>query len=157
MIHTHICEICGKEFQSHSAKSLYCSDSCRRQASLIRYNGLERIMQRQTQASSRKVNIAIQYNCKCAICGWSIPSKIGYHRTHQGGCEVHHIIPVCEGGTEDQDNLILLCPNCHKMAHYGMYSRDYIRQYIVMWSQQDWDKYILETRSKAADLLDDIF
>ena len=156
-IHSHICEICGKEFQSFSAKSMYCSDSCRRQASLIRYKGLERIKERQVKLSSRKNDILPQYDFKCAICGWSIPKSIVKFKNHQAGCEIHHITPVCEGGSEDQDNLILLCPNCHKMAHYGLYSKDFLRQHIIIWSKQDYEKYKLDELCRAAELIDDIF
>lgn len=30
---------------------------------------------------------------------------------------VHHIIEVCNGGSDDLDNLLLLCPNCHAVEH----------------------------------------
>ncbi|MFC1595593.1 HNH endonuclease [Gemmatimonadota bacterium] len=30
---------------------------------------------------------------------------------------VHHIIPISEGGTNNASNLIVLCPNCHTRAH----------------------------------------
>lgn len=33
------------------------------------------------------------------------------------GLEVHHIIPVCEGGTNAMDNLITLCSGCHGEWH----------------------------------------
>jgi 5-methylcytosine-specific restriction endonuclease McrA len=33
--------------------------------------------------------------------------------------EVHHIIPLSEGGDDTVDNAIALCPNCHRQAHYG--------------------------------------
>ncbi|UBM61354.1 HNH endonuclease [Candidatus Sulfidibacterium hydrothermale] len=33
--------------------------------------------------------------------------------------EVHHIIPLAEGGNDTIENAIALCPNCHRHAHYG--------------------------------------
>ncbi|NLO71758.1 MAG: HNH endonuclease [Porphyromonadaceae bacterium] len=33
--------------------------------------------------------------------------------------EVHHKIPLAEGGDDTVENAIALCPNCHKQAHYG--------------------------------------
>ena len=36
------------------------------------------------------------------------------------GCEIHHIVPLSKGGKSEWDNLILLCPNCHKMADNGV-------------------------------------
>jgi 5-methylcytosine-specific restriction endonuclease McrA len=29
--------------------------------------------------------------------------------------EIHHIIPVCKGGSDSPNNLITLCPTCHRM------------------------------------------
>ena len=31
--------------------------------------------------------------------------------------EVHHIKPLSEGGTHDQENLIALCKSCHAKIH----------------------------------------
>jgi 5-methylcytosine-specific restriction endonuclease McrA len=33
--------------------------------------------------------------------------------------QVHHIIERCNGGTNDESNLELLCPNCHYTKHLG--------------------------------------
>ncbi len=33
--------------------------------------------------------------------------------------EVHHKIPLNEGGYDTVENSIALCPNCHRHAHYG--------------------------------------
>jgi hypothetical protein len=33
------------------------------------------------------------------------------------GFEVHHIIPVEEGGSDEPQNLILLCRECHNEVH----------------------------------------
>ena len=41
----------------------------------------------------------------CAVCG-----KEGY-------VEIHHKTPIILGGTDDHDNLICLCPDCHDEAH----------------------------------------
>jgi hypothetical protein len=42
---------------------------------------------------------------RCCICG-------SLHNV-----QLHHIIPVEEGGTDDIDNAIPLCPNCHDEVH----------------------------------------
>ena len=47
------------------------------------------------------------YTCQC--CG-----KKGC------GLEVHHIVYRSNGGSDDPDNLITLCENCHKKVHNGM-------------------------------------
>jgi 5-methylcytosine-specific restriction protein A len=33
--------------------------------------------------------------------------------------EVHFLRPLATGGTEDPDNLILLCKSCHDKVHHG--------------------------------------
>lgn len=33
--------------------------------------------------------------------------------------EVHHKIPLASGGRDTMDNVLALCPNCHRKAHFG--------------------------------------
>lgn len=33
---------------------------------------------------------------------------------------VHHILPLADGGTHDQDNLMSLCKSCHSRIHAKM-------------------------------------
>ncbi len=48
-----------------------------------------------------------RHNGECAVCGF-----------HAGRIlRLHHIHPVAKGGTNDNWNLILLCPNCHDSIH----------------------------------------
>ncbi len=46
----------------------------------------------------------------CEICG-----KIG--RVDRGGFDLHHIIARSHGGSNDIENIILLCRKCHNAAH----------------------------------------
>lgn len=48
--------------------------------------------------------------CECCGYGAGEPDLMGVF-------QVHHIIPVQYGGTDSKNNLILLCHNCHKLAH----------------------------------------
>lgn len=52
---------------------------------------------------------------KCEYCG-----KAGF-MTPIGAifAEVHHIVPISEQGSDDLSNLIVLCPDHHRQAHYG--------------------------------------
>ncbi len=45
---------------------------------------------------------------KCSRCGWD-----------EGVCDIHHINPKNNGGTDDHTNLTYICPNCHRLAHMG--------------------------------------
>jgi 5-methylcytosine-specific restriction protein A len=33
--------------------------------------------------------------------------------------EVHHILPLSKGGEDSLNNVLALCPNCHRKRHYG--------------------------------------
>ncbi len=37
--------------------------------------------------------------------------------------EIHHIVPRFEGGKNTAENLIVLCPNCHRKADRGILSK----------------------------------
>jgi len=52
----------------------------------------------------------------CELCGKKAPfiSKKGTPYL-----EIHHIKPLSDGGEETADNVIALCPNCHRMVEYG--------------------------------------
>jgi len=45
--------------------------------------------------------------------------------------EIHHIIEQADGGTDDPENLIVLCPNCHQHRYHrsGEFTRDQLRLY----------------------------
>jgi 5-methylcytosine-specific restriction endonuclease McrA len=46
----------------------------------------------------------------CEMCGWKGPEAKLLH--------AHHIIGLSVGGADTLDNLAILCPNCHAVAHY---------------------------------------
>ena len=53
----------------------------------------------------------------CERCG----NKAPFTRKSDGTpyLEVHHKIMLAEGGEDTVQNAVALCPNCHRMAHYG--------------------------------------
>ena len=53
----------------------------------------------------------------CQKCGNNAPfiSKV----TNEPYLEVHHIIPLSEKGADNLHNVIAICPNCHREAHFG--------------------------------------
>ncbi|HCM9226001.1 HNH endonuclease [Enterobacter bugandensis] len=56
----------------------------------------------------------------CERCGNDAP----FLRVKDGTpyLEVHHKIPLADGGEDTIANAIALCPNCHRQAHYGILS-----------------------------------
>lgn len=74
-----------------------------------------------TKATNKRLRDEIQLNrdriiemfgCVCQVCG------MGAHEI----LEIHHVLPLSEGGDNDLYNLSLLCPNCHRAIH------EYVRQ-----------------------------
>ena len=58
--------------------------------------------------SSRREAILHRDNYTCQVCG----------KKHVR-LEVHHVIPRSKGGTDDENNLITLCEDCHEAVHNG--------------------------------------
>ena len=57
---------------------------------------------------------------KCELCGDDTKEIL----------QVHHIIPVTAGGSNNADNLIVLCPNCHFKAHRGLISVEELQSHL---------------------------
>jgi 5-methylcytosine-specific restriction protein A len=45
--------------------------------------------------------------------------------------ETHHVIPLSAGGSDSPSNVVALCPNHHREAHYGE-TRDQLQEQFVM-------------------------
>jgi len=45
--------------------------------------------------------------------------------------EIHHIVEQADGGSDEPENLIVLCPNCHQHRYHrsGEFTRDQLRLY----------------------------
>ena len=48
-------------------------------------------------------------NKKCILCGWE-----------KAECDKHRILPKNKGGTYKNGNVIIVCPNCHRLIHRGL-------------------------------------
>lgn len=77
------------------------------------------------------VKILKRMGAKCSICGWN-----------ESTCDIHHIIPKKNGGTDDMDNLIYICPNCHRVCHTTTkYSIEYLKSLALSILYKDWKDY----------------
>ena len=106
------CIVCNNEFLSINPKAKYCSNKCKgrhyRQLIATEQNGTRKLQK-------------ILLTLPCANCGWNI-----------GPRDVHHILPACKGGKNEMDNLITLCPNCHRLAHRNLLSEDKLKELIYL-------------------------
>ncbi len=60
----------------------------------------------QTSYTAIRRKILLDRGNKCLKCGWS-----------KGRCDIHHVVQKADGGTDNEDNLIIVCPNCHRLIH----------------------------------------
>jgi hypothetical protein len=61
--------------------------------------------------------VLVQANGRCAGC--NLPAPFDRRADGSPYLEVHHKIPLAEGGEDTVENAVALCPNCHRKAHYG--------------------------------------
>ncbi len=107
------CPWCGGEVKSKRRR--YCSDKCRTefQNMTVWYRG----------RSAYSYKIMVRDNFTCQDCG-EIHNFINeYGMTipiDDGQLEVHHIVPLSQGGGNNPTNLITLCKACHKARHDKM-------------------------------------
>ncbi|WP_274022912.1 HNH endonuclease [Vibrio parahaemolyticus] len=55
-------------------------------------------------------------NGYCELCEVKSPFKTKSGRDY---LEVHHVIPLSKQGSDTVSNTVALCPNCHRMLHFG--------------------------------------
>jgi 5-methylcytosine-specific restriction protein A len=68
-----------------------------------------------SRSPSVRMEAMVRANGKCEYCGENGFQTIG-GKTY---LETHHIIPLSENGSDTLKNIIALCPNHHREAHYS--------------------------------------
>ena len=63
-----------------------------------------------------RADVLDRANGKCERCDKDAPFKKANGKPF---LEVHHAIPLGEGGPDTVENAFALCPNCHREVHYG--------------------------------------
>jgi hypothetical protein len=70
--------------------------------------------------------------------------------------EIHHILELSEGGTDEVDNLIVLCPSCHQHRYHRSreFTRDQLRLYKQrLREQNEVEKRVLQNLEEILHLL----
>lgn len=96
----------------------------------------------------------------------SVKQKAHFHccLCHALGVEVHHIIPLAEGGSDEEDNAAPLCPTCHETYGANPEKRKFIRETRDFWYDvcqkryaADYDLLIaIEKRLKTVPTMKDL-
>lgn len=104
-----VCRVCGKEFLANRGKKT-CSRACANVGRTgIKYKQPGRPKSnRATEARALKRLLIDLRGPRCQRCAFDDVNIL----------VVHHIVRCSDGGTNDPDNLELLCPNCHAKVHY---------------------------------------
>lgn len=80
------------------------------------------IIQVVTNAFKRNFDVIIEVleraNGNCEAC--FKPAPFIRARNDEPYLEVHHLIPLAEGGEDTINNAVAICPNCHREAHFGV-------------------------------------
>ena len=67
----------------------------------------------------------------CSICGWD-----------ESTCDIHHIIPRKNGGNDDMENLIYICPNCHRLCHTtDKFTEEFLKEHSIANKYRDWKNF----------------
>lgn len=88
----------------------YCEEHAKLAAKTYERYGRNPLTKKRYGSAWRKIRGKyLEENPSCEICrreGRLTPAKI-----------VHHITPLSEGGTNDEENLMALCSSCHSKLH----------------------------------------
>lgn len=99
------CKMCNCIFESICSKAKTCSSKCKSKLYRLQMKSCDNNITRRLRE--------FMISQPCEICKWNVTS-----------CDVHHVVPVYQGGKDVLNNLITLCPNCHRMAHRNLLSQD---------------------------------
>ena len=126
----YTCERCGKEFTTNTTirkgRHIHCPD-CKQNREHVKEDP-----QSLMDLSSRTVSKILQRaKCGCSICGWN-----------ESTCDIHHIVPRSEGGSNSSDNLIIVCPNCHRVIHTtDKYTKEFLQNLAVDKTFTNWKEF----------------
>ena len=131
MEYQYICEICGKTFLTNKTirkdRHIRC-DECKQHRKHSKEQEINSILDCSKRTISKILN---RSKIGCAICGWN-----------ESTCDIHHIIEKCNGGTDDVSNLIIVCPNHHRIIHTNKcYSIEYLQNLSIKNTFNNWKDY----------------
>lgn len=88
------------------------------------------------RSSTIRESVKSLYNYRSQICG-DVILRYGWHQNMDRkeewkylSSDVHHILPLSDGGPDDRRNMLCLCPTCHRKFHSGEYRIKRINSYL---------------------------
>ena len=131
-IHVYTCDKCGIEFESNITlrkdRKIHC-ENCKQHR--VHYKNIQNINSLLDISKRTITKILKRSNAKCVICGWD-----------ESTCDIHHIIPKSQGGSNTSDNLIIVCPNCHRVIHANKkYDIEYLQSLSIDKTFVNWKDF----------------
>lgn len=106
------CIVCGRLILSSLNKKT-CGTSCAKQhldnPNRLNCKGRKAGPSKRGGTRSFRVRLIKQRGMSCQLCGYDKHDILN----------IHHIVERKNGGTDDESNLMLICPNCHSEIHKG--------------------------------------
>ena len=129
-IYTYICETCNKQFETTRAfrkeRHIKCPE-CIQKRKHYQENP-QSILDLSKRTISKIIN---RSNIGCVLCGWN-----------DSTCDIHHIIERKNGGSDDLTNLIIVCPNCHRVIHSNKkYTVDELQKFSIDKHFSNWKDF----------------
>jgi len=121
------CEKCSNNFESkkiRTGRKVHCNE-CKRKAPHSK--NPTNIMELSLRTISKILKRA---NIKCGMCSWDKTSL-----------DIHHVVERRNGGTDEDNNLAPLCPNCHRMAHEGKYTKEQLQTVTLNKVFKNWKEF----------------
>ena len=84
------------------------------------YDAVKRQLAREESWESVRTRVRESQDHQCAMCG---------EKPRDRGLDVHHIVPILVGGTNDDELLMGLCKSCHRRSEW--YTRSLLEPVLV--------------------------
>lgn len=104
-----LCEFCNSSFKASNKDAKYCSKSCK----LKNYRRKQVTQEFGTKALQLTLG---HLPCEIPGCGWKEATR-----------DIHHLVSVTNGGKNTLDNVIVVCPNHHRMFHHNLISEEAVK------------------------------
>lgn len=122
------CISCGDYYDGYK-KTKKCTKCTRK---VKHFNGNPKSILDMSKTTT--VKLIRRAKISCVICGWD-----------KSTCDIHHIKHKSKKGSNDNSNLIILCPNCHRIAHVNGYEEfggvENLLKKSVEHTFKNWKKY----------------
>jgi len=106
---TRNCLTCNKQITTTEKRNQkYCDSTCADKRKMLDVNRKNEVSTIWSMSSRTRCKILKRMGKGCCRCGWD-----------EASCDLHHVRGRKIQNANDDSNLTLLCPNCHRLYHSG--------------------------------------